>query len=46
MLDATLRLTPFLYISEEYLAPVAENERDDMVKAYHKLLNSDDDEIR
>ncbi|KAJ9128173.1 hypothetical protein QFC24_000465 [Naganishia onofrii] len=31
---------------EEYLAPVPENERDDMVKAYHKLLNSDNDEIR
>lgn len=32
--------------SEEYLAPVPENERGDMVKAYHKLLNSEDDAIR
>ncbi|KAJ9125475.1 hypothetical protein QFC22_000436 [Naganishia vaughanmartiniae] len=31
---------------EEYLAPVPESERDDMVKAYHKLLNSDDDDVR
>jgi hypothetical protein len=32
--------------SEEYLAPVPENERGDMVKAYHKLLNSEDDNVR
>lgn len=34
------------YHSEEYLAPVPENERGDMVKAYHKLLNSEDDNVR
>ncbi|KAI5454484.1 hypothetical protein NCC49_003384 [Naganishia albida] len=31
---------------EEYVAPVPENERGDMVKAYHKLLNSEDDNVR
>lgn len=33
-------------VSEEYVAPVPENERGDMVKAYHKLLNSEDDNVR
>ncbi|KAH7341402.1 Alpha/Beta hydrolase protein [Rhizoctonia solani] len=31
---------------EEYIAPVPEAERGDFVKAYHKLLNSDDEKIR
>ncbi|KAJ3564305.1 hypothetical protein NP233_g8381 [Leucocoprinus birnbaumii] len=28
---------------DEYIAPVPENERDDMMKAYHKLLTSSDE---
>ncbi|KAB5594002.1 Proline iminopeptidase [Ceratobasidium theobromae] len=31
---------------EEYVAPVPEAERGDFVKAYHKLLNSDDEKVR
>ncbi|KIL67652.1 hypothetical protein M378DRAFT_269450 [Amanita muscaria Koide BX008] len=31
---------------EEYLAPVPESERHDMIKAYGKLLNSPDEEVR
>ncbi|CAE6532905.1 unnamed protein product [Rhizoctonia solani] len=31
---------------EEYIAPVPEAERGDFVKAYNKLLNSDDEKIR
>ncbi|CAE6415944.1 unnamed protein product [Rhizoctonia solani] len=31
---------------EEYVAPVPEAERDDFVKAYNKLLNSDDEKVR
>ncbi|GHJ85539.1 hypothetical protein NliqN6_1941 [Naganishia liquefaciens] len=31
---------------EEYLAPVPEEERGDMVKAYNKLLNSENDDVR
>ncbi|KIM33373.1 hypothetical protein M408DRAFT_326105 [Serendipita vermifera MAFF 305830] len=31
---------------EEYLAPIPEEERGDMVKAYHSRLNSDDEQIR
>jgi hypothetical protein len=31
---------------EEYIAPVPEAERDDFVKAYHKLLNSEDEKVR
>ncbi|CAE6436160.1 unnamed protein product [Rhizoctonia solani] len=31
---------------EEYIAPVPEAERGDFVKAYHKLLNSNDEKIR
>ncbi|KAG9121961.1 hypothetical protein FRC07_001855 [Ceratobasidium sp. 392] len=31
---------------EEYIAPVPEAERDDFMKAYHKLLNSEDEKVR
>ncbi|KDN48562.1 hypothetical protein RSAG8_02549, partial [Rhizoctonia solani AG-8 WAC10335] len=31
---------------EEYIAPVPESERGDFIKAYHKLLNSDDEKTR
>ncbi|KAM6490509.1 prolyl aminopeptidase serine peptidase, partial [Amanita muscaria] len=31
---------------EEYLAPVPESERHDMIKAYSKLLNSPDEEVK
>ncbi|KAJ1307934.1 hypothetical protein OPQ81_002011 [Rhizoctonia solani] len=31
---------------EEYIAPVPEAERGDFIKAYHKLLNSDDEKVR
>jgi proline iminopeptidase len=31
---------------EEYLAPIPEEERDDLMKAYHKRLNSDDEATR
>ena len=33
-------------VREEYLAPVPENERSDLIKAYHKLLHSSDEAIR
>jgi proline iminopeptidase len=38
----------FLTLSsrEEYIAPVPEAERDDFVKAYNKLLNSEDKKVR
>ena len=42
--SGTSRLFPDAW--EEYLAPVPENERGDMLKAYHKLLRSDDENIR
>lgn len=31
---------------DEYLAPIPEEERDDMMAAYHKRLTSEDDQIR
>lgn len=31
---------------QDYIQPIAENERDDMVTAYYKRLTSDDDNIR
>ncbi|KAF8699119.1 Proline iminopeptidase, partial [Rhizoctonia solani] len=31
---------------EEYVAPVPEAERDDFIKAYNKLLNSNDEKVR
>ncbi|KAF9449512.1 prolyl aminopeptidase serine peptidase [Macrolepiota fuliginosa MF-IS2] len=31
---------------DEYLAPIPESERDDLMKAYHKRLNSDDEDTR
>ncbi|KAG9104064.1 hypothetical protein FRC06_005764 [Ceratobasidium sp. 370] len=31
---------------EEYIAPVPEAERGDFIKAYHKLLNSEDEKVR
>lgn len=31
---------------EEYLAPIPESERDDLMSAYHKRLNSDDEATR
>ncbi|EJU04971.1 prolyl aminopeptidase serine peptidase [Dacryopinax primogenitus] len=31
---------------DEFIAPIPEAERDDMMKAYHSQLNSDDDAIR
>jgi hypothetical protein len=33
-------------LREEYIAPVPEAERNDLVKAYHKLLNSEDEKVR
>lgn len=40
--------TSFLFPEawDEFIAPVPEEERGDMMKAYHKLLNSNDDETR
>ena len=40
--------TSFLYPDawEEYLAPIPENERGDMVKAYYARLTSDDEKVR
>ncbi|KAG8733341.1 hypothetical protein FRC11_007058, partial [Ceratobasidium sp. 423] len=35
-----------LILREEYIAPVPEAERGDFIKAYHKLLNSDDKNTR
>jgi proline iminopeptidase len=38
---------PFLNAyREEYLEPIPEEERGDMVKAYHSRLNSEDESIR
>jgi proline iminopeptidase len=31
---------------EEYLEPIPENERHDLMTAYHKRLNSDDEKTR
>lgn len=42
--DGTSHLFPEAW--EEYLAPVPENERSDLIKAYHKLLHSSDEAIR
>ncbi|QRV75284.1 alpha/beta hydrolase family protein [Ceratobasidium sp. AG-Ba] len=42
--DGTSHLFPEAW--EEYLAPVPKEERGNMMKAYHKLLNSDDANIR
>jgi hypothetical protein len=35
-----------VFYREEYLAPIPEEERVDMVKAYHSRLNSTDESIR
>lgn len=31
---------------DEYLAPIPESEREDLISAYHKRLNSDDEDTR
>jgi proline iminopeptidase len=33
----------FIIRREEYLAPIPESERDNLISAYHKQLNSDDE---
>ena len=33
-------------IREEYLAPIPENDRSDLIKAYHKLLHSPEETVR
>jgi len=32
-------------IREEYLAPIPENDRSDLIKAYHKLLHSPEETV-
>lgn len=36
----------FTFTRDEYLAPIPEAERDDLMAAYHKRLNSDDEATR
>ena len=38
--------SPMAYFRDEYLAPIPEAERQDLILAYHAQLNSDDEEIR
>jgi len=33
-------------LREEYLAPIPENDRGDLIKAYHKLLHSPEETVR
>jgi proline iminopeptidase len=42
--DGTSHLFPDAF--DDYLKPIPEDERGDMIAAYHKRLTSDDDEVR
>lgn len=46
MLSISSTILPFDLSREEYIAPIPEQERHDMILAYHAQLNSVDDQTR
>ena len=39
-------IVPYTIVRQEYLAPIPESERGDLILAYHPRLNSTDEEVR